>query len=99
MHGFLSRDGLPPAELRRIGRQQLQPYGCRYSRDLILCTDGSADLNETERARLARHAIPLIEKTVVRLMGRNGQLTHIVFADGEQLERDTFRRRTGLSGV
>lgn len=27
MHGFLSRDGLPPPELLRIGREQLQPYG------------------------------------------------------------------------
>ena len=27
MHGFLSRDGFPPIELLRIGREQLQPYG------------------------------------------------------------------------
>ena len=26
VHGFLSRDGTPPAELRRVGRGQLAPY-------------------------------------------------------------------------
>lgn len=179
MHGFLSRDGLPPTELRRIGREQLQPYGVSileteithavkretyfelttaqgellsarklllatgiidnlpqvpgfdalygisafhcpycdgweqrdkrivayargpeitsfaftlraYTRDLILCTDGPAELEEADRARLARHGIRVIEKTVARLVGQNGVLTHIVFDDGEQLERDTL---------
>ncbi len=26
IHGFVTRDGTPPAEFRRIGREQLQPY-------------------------------------------------------------------------
>ena len=26
VHGFLSRDGTPPAEMRRVGREQLRPY-------------------------------------------------------------------------
>ena len=179
MHGYLSRDGLPPAELRRIGREQLQPYGVSileseitraekretcfelttaqgeifsarklllatgitdnlpqvpgfdalygvsafhcpycdgweqrdkrivayargaditqfaftlrgYTDDVMLCTDGPAELSEAERARLARHDISLIEKTVAKLVGQNGQLTHIVFDDGEQLERETL---------
>src|SRR5262245_1551731 len=27
LHGYLSRDGIDPAELLRIGREQLTPYG------------------------------------------------------------------------
>lgn len=179
MHGFLSRDGLPPAELRRIGREQLQPYGvaiieteirdaCKqgagfelttthgetlrarklllatgildnlpqvsgfdalygvsafhcpycdgweqrdkrivayargaeiaqfaftlraYTNDLLLCTDGPAELSEAERARLTRHGIRLIEKKVAKFEGHQGQLTHIVFDDSESLERDAL---------
>ena len=33
VHGFLSRDGLPPFELRRIGREQLAPYPSVEVRD------------------------------------------------------------------
>ena len=179
LHGFLSRDGMPPQELLRIGREQLLPYGVEivdteisnakqrdtlfevitaqgqvfksrklllatgivdnlpeltgfhefygvsafhcpycdgwesrdkrivayakgkqiadyamtlrpYSADLILCTNGPCDLNADERARLVRNGIPLVEKQVDRLEGANGQLTRIVFADGEAIERDVL---------
>lgn len=177
MHGFLSRDGLPPPELLRIGREQLQPYGVEvidteiknaqrsegifevtsaqgqtfksrklllatgiidnlpevegfddlygvsafhcpycdgwenrdkrivayakgkevadyaltvrpYSADLILCTDGPCELDAEQRARLTRNGIPLIDKPVARFEGSEGNLTRIVFTDGEAIERD-----------
>lgn len=179
MHGFLSRDGFPPSELLRVGREQLQPYGveihegeiknvtkgeqgfeltnaqgqvfaCRklllatgivdnlpelegfdelygmsafhcpycdgwenrdkrivayargpeiadfaltlhaYTEDLIVCTDGPAEISDEERMQLTRNKIPLIEKPVARLEGTAGQLARIVFADGELIERDSL---------
>lgn len=35
MHGFLSRDGLPPGELRRIGREELARYPDVTVRDVL----------------------------------------------------------------
>ena len=35
LHGFLSRDCIPPAELLSIGRDQLQPYGVEFHRTTV----------------------------------------------------------------
>jgi thioredoxin reductase len=174
-HSFFTRDGASPADLRRIGREQLEPYGvevldaevtdvlregeaftvvladgsrrsarrlllatgladplpeieglqelwgksvlhCPYchgwevrdqplavygngstvaervalvrclSRDVVLCTDGPADLGE-DGERFARNGVPIREERIVRLEGSDGHLERIVFADGTDLPR------------
>jgi thioredoxin reductase len=42
LHGFLSRDGLPPSELGRIGREQLGAYGSVELRQVQVEAAGSA---------------------------------------------------------
>jgi thioredoxin reductase len=47
MHGFLSRDGIHPAELRRIGHEQLLPYGVEFCHARVTaaeCKDGGFEL-------------------------------------------------------
>ncbi len=36
VHGFLTQDGTPPAEFRRIGREQLQPYGVHFHQGAVV---------------------------------------------------------------
>jgi thioredoxin reductase len=44
VHGFLSRDGLPPAELRRIAREQLGAYGSLELREVqVEAADAARD--------------------------------------------------------
>jgi thioredoxin reductase len=185
LHGYLTRDGIEPAEFLRIGRDQLHPYEtvelrqievtdarrlgdsfeitlsngervvsrklllatgvvddvpdieglaafygtsvfhCPYcdgwefrdrplavygreengmglaleltlwSRDLVLCTDGPAQLSDDELQRLARHNIPVREEKIARLEGSSGALERIVFANGEALERRALFFSTG----
>ena len=186
IHGFLSRDGTPPAELLECARQQLRPYKtvtlrfaevvdaeqtsggfavilddgsccaaaklllatgvvdelppikgierfygrsvhpCPYcdgwewreqplavygrgekgsglslmltlwSKDLVLCTDGPAELSRAQRERLALHEIPVREEPIARLDGtEDGLLRSIVFANGEALTREAMFFNTG----
>jgi thioredoxin reductase len=39
IQGFVTRDGTPPAEFRRIGREQLQPYDVEYQNVKVLTVD------------------------------------------------------------
>lgn len=60
-----------------------------WTRDLVLCTNGPAELGDEARAKLARHGVPVREEPVVRLEGgAEGGLERIVFASGDPLPRE-----------
>jgi thioredoxin reductase len=65
-----------------------------WSRDLVLCTDGPAEIDDEGRARLARNGIGLREARVLRLEGRE-TLERVVFADGDPLPRRALFFTTG----
>jgi thioredoxin reductase len=65
-----------------------------WSRDLVICTDGPAELGATERTRLAALEIGVVEEPIARLEGTGGSLERIVFAGGQALARRAIFVRT-----
>jgi thioredoxin reductase len=66
-----------------------------WSNDLVLCTDGPAELSEEERGQLAGHDIAIREERISRLEGNEGQLERIVFETGDVLQRQAMFFNTG----
>ncbi len=66
-----------------------------WSRDLVLITDGPAEIEDDERQRLERNQIAIREDKVRRLEGRDGILERIVFEDGGALARRALFFTTG----
>jgi thioredoxin reductase len=66
-----------------------------WSRDVVLCTDGPAQLSPEDHQELARHRIPVREEPVARLEGHEGVLERSVFADGQVLPRRALFFHTG----
>lgn len=56
-----------------------------WSRSLVLCSDGPAELTNEERERLARHNVAVNENKVARLEGNAGTLERVVFVNGESV--------------
>lgn len=67
-----------------------------WSRDLTLCTDGPAELEDDDRARLRRNDIALREERIQCLEGEDGVLQRIVFANGDVLARRALFFKTGF---
>jgi thioredoxin reductase len=66
-----------------------------WSRDVVLCSDGPADIDEAGRDRLRRCGIQVREERVLRLEGNEGRLTRIVFDEGEPIPRRALFFTTG----
>jgi thioredoxin reductase len=58
-----------------------------WSEDVVLLTDGAADIDAADRDRLVGVGIAVEERPVERLVGHDGELDAVVFADGDRLER------------
>jgi thioredoxin reductase len=65
-----------------------------WSGDVLLCTDGPADLERAEREALARAGVRVREEPVRELVGRAGWLDRIEFEAGPPEPRDALFVRT-----
>jgi thioredoxin reductase len=61
-----------------------------WSNDVVLCTDGPCELSPKEEEGLAKAGIEVREDPIARLVGRDGLLERVVFADGEALVRSAL---------
>ncbi|NMH68089.1 NAD(P)/FAD-dependent oxidoreductase [Bacillus sp. RO3] len=67
-----------------------------WSKDLIVFTNGKAQLTESEREDLIGHGVQLVESPIVELQSTDGQLERVVVETGESFERsDGFLLDTG----
>jgi thioredoxin reductase len=74
-----------------------------WSADVVLLTNGPAELEADERARLERAGVRVDERPVASVRGRDEALEAVLFADGDELARDALlvsaplRQRTSLA--
>jgi thioredoxin reductase len=58
-----------------------------WSHDLVLCSDGAAELSDGQRQKLMDWGIQICEESITRLDHQAGKLTGIVFTNNEVLPR------------
>ncbi|OBF63614.1 pyridine nucleotide-disulfide oxidoreductase [Mycobacterium sp. 852002-50816_SCH5313054-b] len=74
-----------------------------WSDDVVLLTDGPADLGDDDVARLAAAGVGIDERQVTEIVSADGELAAIVFSDGARLERrglmvaTTLHQRSSLA--
>ena len=86
-HGWEARDR-PLAVLDNGGSGVHRALLLRnWSDDVMLLTDGTADLDAADRDRLTAAGVSVDERPVDGLVAQDGELAAVAFADGERLER------------
>jgi thioredoxin reductase len=102
-HGWEVRD-LPLAVLARGEKAVHSSLLLRgWSDDIVLLTDGPADLGDDDRARIAAAGVGIEERPVAEIVSVNGELAAITFVDGDRLERrglmvaTTLHQRSSLA--
>jgi thioredoxin reductase len=102
-HGWEMRDRplavLANGEAARHGALLLRGW----SDDVVLLTDGPAELAPADRERLARAAVAIDERPVAGLVAREGRLAAVAFAGGGEIAREgllmpvRLRQRSSLA--
>jgi len=89
-HGWEVRDR--PLAVHGSGESVLERATLirHWSPDLIVVSDGPLRLGEEGRAWLTALGVGLREEKIARLEGGDGALSHIVFEDGSELEREAL---------
>lgn len=86
-HGYEVRD--QPLAVVGCGEAGVRMAGLlkSWSQDLVLCSNGPAELSTDQRKLLEKHRVPVREEKIVKFEGTNGQLEHIVFETGEKIAK------------
>ncbi|WP_052488932.1 NAD(P)/FAD-dependent oxidoreductase [Streptomyces sp. 150FB] len=86
-HGWEAQ-GLPVAVVGSGARAWLQLLLLqRFTDDLVLLSDGPAELDAARLAHLRRTSVTVREDPIARVVADRGRLTGVEFADGELLPR------------
>jgi thioredoxin reductase len=59
-----------------------------WSDDVVVLTDGRSDLSPAEVNSLRSADVAIDDRRIVELIGHDGELTQIAFADGTRMQRD-----------
>jgi thioredoxin reductase len=102
-HGYEIRDQALAVLGAQTSAVQLALHVTRFSGDVVLCTNGSDEVDADTRERLATNGVTIREESIARVEGSDGHLGCIVFTDGAVLDRGAmfwsprFRQRSDLT--